>query len=216
MNGAHDMGGRAGFGPVLAEQNEPVFHAEWERRIYGLNGALGACDLWNLDEDRHACENQRPDIYLASSYYEIWLHMLETMLLQKGIVTESELQSGRSSHGRVREPALKPEDVWQAQIAPASYHRSNRTKPKFAIGDRVRVRNLMKPTHTRLPGYLRGTIGEIVLIHGCHVFPDSNALLHGEDPQWLYAVRFTAEAIWGRAKHDFIHADLWEPYLERT
>jgi hypothetical protein len=26
MNGAHDMGGMHGFGPVVAEPNEPVFH----------------------------------------------------------------------------------------------------------------------------------------------------------------------------------------------
>ena len=30
MNGVHDMGGMHGFGPVLPEANEPVFHAPWE------------------------------------------------------------------------------------------------------------------------------------------------------------------------------------------
>jgi len=27
MNGVHDMGGMHGMGPILAEKNEPVFHA---------------------------------------------------------------------------------------------------------------------------------------------------------------------------------------------
>ena len=30
MDGVHDMGGMHGFGTVEPEQNEPVFHAEWE------------------------------------------------------------------------------------------------------------------------------------------------------------------------------------------
>src|SRR5687767_1912563 len=30
MNGVHDMGGMHGFGPVVREENEPLFHGEWE------------------------------------------------------------------------------------------------------------------------------------------------------------------------------------------
>ena len=33
MNGAQDLGGRMGFGPVLPEPSEPVFHAAWEGRV---------------------------------------------------------------------------------------------------------------------------------------------------------------------------------------
>jgi nitrile hydratase subunit beta len=29
MNGVHDMGGMHGMGPIEAERDEPVFHAEW-------------------------------------------------------------------------------------------------------------------------------------------------------------------------------------------
>ena len=36
MNGAHDMGGVMGFGPVVPEQNEPVFHARWEGRVRAM------------------------------------------------------------------------------------------------------------------------------------------------------------------------------------
>ena len=32
MDGAHDMGGVEGFGPVVPEPDEPVFHADWEAR----------------------------------------------------------------------------------------------------------------------------------------------------------------------------------------
>ena len=36
MNGAQDMGGEHGFGPIDPEAGEPVFHAEWERRAFAL------------------------------------------------------------------------------------------------------------------------------------------------------------------------------------
>ena len=42
MIGAHDLGGTGGHGPVLAEQDEPVFHARWEGRMFALN-ILGGC-----------------------------------------------------------------------------------------------------------------------------------------------------------------------------
>jgi nitrile hydratase subunit beta len=31
MNGAQDMGGQMGFGPIAPETDEPLFHAAWER-----------------------------------------------------------------------------------------------------------------------------------------------------------------------------------------
>lgn len=40
MDGAHDMGGVAGFGAVQLEPNEPVFHAEWERRVLAMTLAM--------------------------------------------------------------------------------------------------------------------------------------------------------------------------------
>ena len=45
MNGVHDLGGMHGFGRINAEPEsvEPVFHAEWERRVFGLFLAAGAC-----------------------------------------------------------------------------------------------------------------------------------------------------------------------------
>jgi nitrile hydratase len=68
--------------------------------------------------------------------------------------------------------------------------------------------------HTRLPRYARGKAGEIVAVHGTHVFPDSNAHGMGEDPQWLYTVRFSARELWGKDTKDAVCIDLWEPYLE--
>jgi hypothetical protein len=52
--------------------------------------------------------------------------------------------------------------------------------------------------------------------HGAHVFPDSNALYRGENPQTVYTVRFAARELWGDAENpaDAIYLDLWDDYLD--
>ncbi len=214
MNGAHDCGGMMGFGPVMAEANEPVFHAAWEARMFALMSAVGDVGGWTLDEDRAACEAMEPGRYIATSYYEHWLNGLEVLLASHGLATQDEIRSGRaSSTGKPVTPTL-PDAVWPAVTAHGSYQRDVSTAPAFKAGDRVRTRHLNPVHHTRLPRYLRGHMGEIVALHGAHVFPDSNAQQRGEDPRPLYTVRFKASDLWGRPSRDVIHADLWEPYLE--
>ena len=71
MNGAHDMGGVHGFGPVIPEPNEPTFHAEWEKRVLALVFASGRVGQWNTDMVRFARENRPPADYLSKSYYQI-------------------------------------------------------------------------------------------------------------------------------------------------
>ncbi len=91
MNGAHDMGGMDGFGPVEIEQDEPIFHAEWERRAMALTVAMGFQGLWNIDKSRYARENRDPLGYLQDSYYERWLYGLEALLEENGLITGDEI-----------------------------------------------------------------------------------------------------------------------------
>ncbi len=56
MNGVHDMGGLMDFGPVGEEPNEPTFHADWEKRAFGLVIAMGATREWTGDGGRFARE----------------------------------------------------------------------------------------------------------------------------------------------------------------
>ena len=80
MNGAQDMGGKHGFGPVEPEPNEPVFHADWEKRAFALTLAMGVPGGWNIDMARFARENWPPAQYLSMSYYQIWFAALERMI----------------------------------------------------------------------------------------------------------------------------------------
>lgn len=97
MNGIHDLGGMHGMGGLDIEQHEPVFHAEWEQRMFAMFIACFAGGHFNVDEFRHAIERMAPASYLATSYYEHWLHALETLLLEKGIIAQAELDARRAT-----------------------------------------------------------------------------------------------------------------------
>src|SRR4030095_693052 len=86
MDGVHDLGGMQGFGPVEREENEPVFHAEWEAAGLAMMGAAGARGLFNIDEFRHGIERMAPAHYLRATYYEKWLDGVTRVLVEKGVV----------------------------------------------------------------------------------------------------------------------------------
>ena len=98
MNGAHDMGGMHGFGPVEPEPNEPVFHGEWEKRAFALTLAMARPGQWNIDSSRFARENRDPAEYLNMRYYQLWFAALETMLKERDIVAEDEIEAGHALH----------------------------------------------------------------------------------------------------------------------
>lgn len=218
MNGPHDLGGQHGFGPVDPEQDEPLFHAAWERRAMALTLAAGFMGAWTIDESRHARESLPPATYLAASYYEIWLRALEALLVRHGFVTLAELAEGHDLT-----PGAQPRRVLAAAAVPAMIARGGpvsrdkgETRPAFAPGARVRTVVMHPAGHTRLPRYARGKTGVVETVQGFHVFPDASAAGLGEAPQWLYTVVFTAPEIWGRDgdADQTLSIDAWEAYLE--
>ena len=204
MNGAHDLGGMMGFGPIAPDAHEPLFHAPWQRRALAISLAMGATRQWNIDMSRHAREKIPSEQYWSLSYYEIWMEGLKRLMAERGLL------DGASK----KLPVLEAANVAAVLAKGSPYTRDAAAKPLFKIGDRVKVRNLHPEGHTRLPGYLRGKTGEIVLYHKAHVFPDSNSKGAGENPQHLYAVRFKARNVFGVNTDDDLQADLFEPYLE--
>lgn len=93
MNGIHDLGGMHGLGPVLREDNEPVFHEEWEGRAFGLFASTFVFAGYTVDEFRHAIEKIAPAHYLESSYYEHWMVAFEDALIRRGFVSREELDA---------------------------------------------------------------------------------------------------------------------------
>jgi nitrile hydratase beta subunit len=216
MNGAQDMGGMQGFGPVRPEADEPWFHDAWERRVFALTLAMGASGAWNLDQSRHARESMPPGAYLSSTYYQVWFEGVVRLLKDRGLVTDEELADGRA-----RGPgAPLPRRLEVAAVAPAlaagtPTERAAPAPARFAPGDVVRARTMNPSGHTRLPRYVRGRTGTVVSVHGAHVYPDTHARDGDPCPQWLYTVRFEAAELWGAdTTASCVHVDAWEPYLE--
>jgi nitrile hydratase subunit beta len=219
MNGAQDLGGMMGFGPIAPEADEPMFHHEWERRAHAVTLAAGACGLWNLDIGRHARESLPPAAYLSKSYYDIWISAVQKLALRTGMVEEVELLSGKAmTPARPIPGKLLAAEVASVLAKGTPYDRPPTAPALFAAGDAIRTKVMNPTTHTRLPRYARGKHGVIDAIRGCFVFPDSNAHGLGEDPRWLYTVRFGAAELWGADADASLEVsiDAWEPYLERA
>jgi nitrile hydratase len=79
MSRVNDVGGQSGFGSLEIDPDEPPFHADWEARVWALNGALLSRGLYNLDQFRDAVESLPPDVYLTTGYYERWLLAIEKL-----------------------------------------------------------------------------------------------------------------------------------------
>ena len=221
MNGVHDMGGLQGFGPVLPEPHEPLFHASWESRAMAMTVAMGAAGQWNIDLARAARESLPPAVYLSSSYYEIWIRALEKLMLERQMVTVTELQTGHMHTQPLPVARVLNAQTVDAALAAGSPTLRESVRPAlFAVGQRVRARNIHPQGHTRLPRYVRGHTGTVVQTHGSHVFADR----HVSQPlppfdshaEWLYTVVFDGADLWGDAADPQVQVsvDAWEPYLE--
>jgi nitrile hydratase subunit beta len=220
MNGAHDLGGMHGFGPINPEPEaeEPVFHAAWEKRVFGLNLAAGALGKWSIDISRYARERQHPVDYLRHTYYENWLAGLEKLLVEQGLVTTEELATGKAAglaDEETRKRVLTAEDVAQVLARGSPVTLEIAPPARFKPGDRVRAINRHPMGHTRQPRYVRGRVGVIQAYYGAHIFPDRHAE-GSKEGRHLYSVRFEASELWGEhaAGRGAVYVDLWEDYLE--
>jgi len=204
MDGMHDLGGRQGFGAVRYTLDAPAFHAAWEVRANSLYAFAVRSGLFNMDEYRHAIERMEPRHYLTASYYERSLTSLLTLCVEKGVVSREELE--RRAGGSI--PLASPSAPGRANVA---------TRERYAVGDRVRVRDDHVPGHVRMPGYIRGKSGVVVGISPAYPFPDAHA--HGIEAQDepTYDVRFRSEDLWpDDAEHAMVHVGVFESYLERA
>ncbi len=231
MRGGHDLGGRQGFGPIRPEPEsaEPVFHSEWEQRVFAMTLATGMLGQWNIDQSRHARERQHPVDYLAQSYYRNWLAGTEKLLLEAGLLSAEELEQAMAQTGEhqacrdapgARAASKKelripgPDDARKILHSGGPASRKIDRPPRFAPGEQVLLRRKLTSGHTRAPAYAQGCPGRIRACLGGHVFPDANSA--GEAiAHHLYSVCFDSPALWGADAEPFtVLIDLWEPYLE--
>jgi nitrile hydratase subunit beta len=213
MNGIHDMGGMQGMGPLQYEKNEPVYHAEWERRVDAMDQSMRATG--KIGGARRAIEeNILAADYLRMSYYEKWYTSLVERLIAAKLVTRAEVESGQpAERGASLVRAASATEAVNFVRANISTRQNVELAPRFQIGQQVRARNMNPVTYTRLPRYARGRLGTIDRVRGVFPIPDVGA---GGKPQTLYSVRFTARDLWGEevAPQDAVYIDMWDGYLE--
>lgn len=203
MDGMHDLGGKQGFGKIRYTLNASAFHAEWEVRANSLYAFAVRQGIFNMDEYRHAIERMEPRHYVSASYYERSLTGMATLCVEKGLITQKELE--RRAGGAF--PLAAPAAPGRPNLA---------TRAAFKPGDRVRVREDYVPGHVRMPGYIRGKTGVVVGVSPAYPFPDAHAHgIHAQDEP-TYDVRFRTEELWPECSDSaLVHVGVFESYLER-
>ena len=203
MDGIHDHGGLQGFGSVDIEADEPLFHSEWDRRLFRLT--MGAMLSGHLQGKlRHAVERIDPEAYLSSSYYERWLTGVATVLVESGALDRGEIDGRLGHHFPLARPTQGPRLVDPGQSS---------ERPRFAVGDHVVVRQWHPFGHTRAPRYVRGKQGTIVRFDGAFSLPDVEVHCAERRIEPTYSVRFEGIELWGEVGEP-VHVDVWESYLE--
>lgn len=83
----HDMGGLPA-GPIDMAEHD---YAPWEKKVDAIVRLLIAHDKLTLDEMRRGIEELGPDVYEQLSYFERWIAATTNVMLEKGVVSVSEL-----------------------------------------------------------------------------------------------------------------------------
>jgi len=226
VKGIHDVGGSDGYGPIVVDADEKIWHAEWEKAVFSFFTQGAVAGFFNLDEFRAEIESMSPADYLLTPYYAHWFHSFEHHIARSDDTFMAEMDRRTQEYLADRDKPLPPNTnheladlIGELAYAGAPTHRDVDTEPVFSVGDRVLVSSTVPFHHTRKAGYVQGKVGEIVLHHGGHVFPDSNADGRGEEPHHVYSVRFRASDLFGDGigdAHTWNTIDLWEPYLSHA
>ena len=216
MNGIHDLGGMDGFGRVVVEAAEPVFHQPWERRVFGMLATVAFTRLTSAHGYRHAVERMDPEHYLRAPYYERMMTGLATLLVERGKLDRATLDARVPGGFPLAQPA-HPNATSDAEELVADT-RTSEASPRFRVGDTVRVRDVQPRGHTRCPRYVRGHRGVVVRIDRPFTLPDLAAHTDRDHREPTYGVRFSATELWSAsaATRDAVYVDLWESYLEAT
>mgnify|MGYP006276229635 CR=1 FL=1 len=224
MRRPHDVGGLEGFGPIVNDQGDyHPFKEEWQRRMFGITMmAIGKGLVPSVDEFRWGVEQQTPEEYFRQSYFERWIDPVQRALFHNGELAPGELER-RTQEMAAGAPVPRAEDPAFAdgfvQFCLTCGPFSKPPVPeeaRFQVGQRVRVKDVEAPAHTRLPHYARGKTGVIERIQDLSVLPDVRATRNGEIWEHVYMIVFDAQEVFGsRAEPgQQLTLDVWESYIE--
>jgi len=233
----HDQGAQLSAAePFLEKQEE-----QWELMTYVLCEALGWSGIW-VSEERRRIGNVDVGlpIYLGLPYYARWLWAVGKALLEKNYITWAELTDrltevqeryadGLSGRRPEAQPKFEGDGSGVARNRnhieaagkgdPAMYS-GQAGPPKFAVGDRVTVRQLPAMFYTRTPEYVRGARGVIAEVSYESPAPEDETWGREDvKPEWFYIVRFKQSELWDSyAGHrdDALQTEIPERWLHGT
>ena len=221
MNSIHDMGGMHGFGEIPYEENEPVFHAAWEGRVYAMAmytpvGVPGGF--------RYMIEKMAPAAYLNASYYEKWMHARTQGMLEQGSFTQKELdekieffKNNPEMMPPVATDSNRVEKALKAMYKQQPADPSQPDPPQFKVGDAIRAKNMHPVGHTRLPRYCRGKRGVVTHYYEYWWVDDTPPAGEEHAIEPLYRIKFEGEELWGEEAepNQVLYIDMFESYLDR-
>jgi nitrile hydratase beta subunit len=218
VDGIADLGGADGWGPIRPpDPEEKVFPQVWHGRAFALTLLAIRVSGRNVDAFRHALERLDPVDYLSDGYFGRWLNAAETMLTESSILAPGAISArARKLRGEtVDEPAVPEPNRPDYKPTAEGSLRPLDTPPLFAPGEQVRAKDRSVPGHSRLPQYVRGRRGVVELVQPSALLPDTHAHFVGENPQYVYSVRFDSHELWGSEAEPFaLTIELFESYLE--
>jgi len=89
MRHVHDRGGWPAAGPVERAEHD---YAMWEKRTDAMLRVLTRDQrIMRVDELPRAIESLPPKDYETMSYYERWITAIETLMIEKGLLTREEI-----------------------------------------------------------------------------------------------------------------------------
>lgn len=211
VEGAHDLGGLDGFGPVVTADGELTHHEPWELRAQGaaMFAVRGGMRPW--------LERLDPVLYLASPYYVRWVRAAELGAVTQGILSAADLDRWRQrfEHDPDAVPPVVGDDEIRARVergmtTPDPFRPA--AAQAFRAGDRVVVKRWHDPHHHhRCPRYVRGAAGVVETAWGEERVP-------GDADGWAptYTVSFTSTDLWGEQPEPpfTVAVDLCEHYLQ--
>ena len=183
--------------------------------------------FWTWGHLRMGAEGMHPFEYFQLRYYEKWLGGISGFFVEEGYITQAELDERTAlflSDSEKAEMSLTDggEAAIDAQVVKYltegdSPLRPSPASPKFAVGDRVRIKTVSSGDHTRLPGHIRGRVAEVVKVYEgtfTYFFPTSDGL---GTPMPVYSLAFKPEDIWDESLIDpksIYYNDIFEVYIE--
>jgi nitrile hydratase beta subunit len=220
--GVHELAGIHWEGPVApGRDEETTFNAEWEKGVFAITACAVGQGFYNFADFRQEIERMHPVAYLSARYYERWLHTAITNLAKQGVIDTKELEE-RTKYYLENPEAPVPQHSDPAlfdklagiAVAGVPYRKDDPDKPpKYAVGDKVKIRqDYWVSGHSRMASYVRGKVGEIAKVFCNMELPDSGVT--GGEPrhEYIYAVKFTPEEMWGPLAEPGVAAHYWDAY----